>query len=81
MLREGRGNALGSALDAPEPTQDIDGEYGDARSGGNSGKRFLCAWFAVREAVAADHDGNQTGNLGNGAGEQGLDGRKTGVER
>ena len=78
----GKGSqAVGSALNAPEPTQDIDGEDGDARSGGNSGERLLGAWFAVGEAVAADHDGDQTGNLGNGAGEKALDGGKAGVER
>ena len=81
VLREGCRKRLGSALNAPEPTQDIDGENGNARSGGNPGERLLGARFAVGEAVAADHDRNQTGNLGNGAGEQALDGGKAGVER
>jgi len=80
VLREGRGNGLGSVLNAPEPTQDIDGENGNAGSGGNSGERLLCAWFAMGEAVAADHDRNQTCNLRNRAGEQALDGGKAGVE-
>ena len=69
------------ALYAPEPTQDIYGENGDARSGGNAGQRLFCAGFAVREAVAADHDCNQTGNLRDGAGEKALDGVKARVER
>ena len=81
MLREGCGNGSDGALNAPEPTQDIDGENSNARSGSNAGERLLCAWFAVGEAVAADHDRNQTGNLGNGAGEEALDGGKAGVER
>ena len=69
------------ALYAPEPTQDIHGENGNARSGGNASERLFCAGFAVREAVAADHDCNQTCNLRDGAGEKALDGVKAGVER
>ncbi len=72
---------MGRSLNAPEPAQDIDGENGNARSGGNAGERLLRAGFAVGEPVAADHDGNQTCNLGNRAGEEGLDGGKAGVER
>jgi hypothetical protein len=69
------------ALYAPEPTQDIYGENGDARSSGNASKRLFCAGFAMRESVAADHDCNQTGNLRDGAGEKALDGVKSRVER
>jgi hypothetical protein len=69
------------ALYAPEPTQDIYGENGDARSSGNASKCLFCAGFAVRESVAADHDCNQTGNLRDGAGEKGLYGVKARVER
>jgi hypothetical protein len=43
------------------------------RSGGNAGQRLFGAGFAVREAVAADHDCNETCNLRNGAGEKTLD--------
>jgi len=71
---------IGRSLNAPEPAQDIDGENGDARSGGNSGECFLGTGFAVRETIAADHDGDQTGNLGNRSGEEALDGGKAGVE-
>jgi hypothetical protein len=42
---------------------------------------FFCAGFAVGEAVAADHDCNQTCNLRNGSGEKALYGVKAGVER
>ncbi len=69
------------ALYAPEPTQDIHRKYRNARSGGNAGQRLLCAGFAVRESVAADHDRNQTCNLRDRAGEEALDGVKAGVER
>jgi len=72
---------LGRSLNAPEPAQDIDGENGNARSGGNSGERLLCAGFAVGEPVPADHDGNQACDLRNGAREKALDGGKAGVER
>jgi hypothetical protein len=72
---------LWKALYAPEPTQDIHGEDGNARSGGNSGECLFRTGFAVREAVAADHDRNQTCNLRNRAGEKALDGGKAGVER
>src|SRR5271165_7212617 len=72
---------LGRSLNAPEPAQDIDGENGNARSGGNAGERLLCAGFAMGEPVAADHDCNQTCNLRNRAGEKALDGGKAGVER
>jgi hypothetical protein len=70
-----------SALDAPEPTQDIHSKNRNTSSGGNAGERFLRPGFAVCEAVAADHDCNQTGNLRDGAGEKGLDGVKAGIER
>ena len=69
------------ALYAPEPTQDIHRENGNARSGGNASERLFCAGFAVREAVAADHDCNQTCNLRDRAGEKALDGVKAGIER
>ena len=69
------------ALYAPEPTQDIYGENGDARSSGDASKRLFCAGFAMRESVAADHDCNQTGNLCDSAGEKALDGVKARVER
>jgi hypothetical protein len=59
----------------PEPTQDIHGENGDTRSGGNTGRRLFCSRFAAREAVA------WTRNLRNGASEKALDSGKAGVER
>ena len=71
---------LGSALYAPEPTQDIHSENSNARTGGNSGEGLFRTRFAVGEAIAADHDCNQTCNLRNGASEKGLDGVKAGVE-
>ena len=48
----------GRALNAPEPTQDVHGENGNARSGGNAGQRLFCAGFTVGEAIAADDDGD-----------------------
>ena len=68
-------------LHAPEPTQDIHRENGNARSGGNASQRLFRAGFPVREAVAADHDCDQTCNLRNRAGEEALDRGKAGVER
>jgi len=53
-----KSGTLGRSLNAPEPAEDVDGQNGDAGSGGNAGERLLCAGFAVRESVAADHDGN-----------------------
>lgn len=68
-------------LYSPQPTQDIHRENSNARSGGNAGERLFCAGFAVREAVASDHDRHQTCNLRNGTGKEALDGRKARVER
>jgi len=59
-------------LNAPEPTQDIHGENGNAGSGGDTGERLLRAGFTVGEAVAADDNGDQACNLRNGSGEKGL---------
>jgi hypothetical protein len=42
---------------------------------------FLCARFAVRKLVAANHDCDEAGNLGNRASEEGLHGGKAGIER
>jgi hypothetical protein len=67
----------GVALYAPKPTQDIHGENGDARAGGNTGQRLFCGGFAVREAVASDNDCDQTRNFRNGASEKVLDSGKT----
>src|ERR1019366_7820098 len=75
------GKVAGRALYSPEPTQDIQSENGNAGSGGNAGQRLFCAGFTVGEAIAADDNGDQTSNLRNGAGEEGLDGVKAGVER
>ena len=72
---------MGRSLNAPEPAQDIDGENGNACSGGNAGERLLGAGFAMGETVAADDDSNQTGNLSDSAGEKALNGGKAGVER
>ena len=69
------------ALYSPEPTQDIHRENGDARSGGNTSERLFCAGFAMREAVAADHDCYQTCNFRDRAGEKALDSVKAGIER
>src|ERR1700677_451269 len=71
----------GTALYAPEPTQDIHGENGNPGSGGSAGQRLLGTGFAVGEAVTADHDCHQACHLGNGPGKQGLDGGEAGVER
>ena len=68
------------ALYAPEPTQDIHCHNGNARSGGNTSERLFGAGFAVREAVAADHDCYQTCNFRDRPGEKALDGVEAGVE-
>jgi len=62
------------ALYAPEPTQDIHCHNGNARTGGDAGERLFGAGFAVREAVPADHDRNQTCNPRDRAGKKALDG-------
>ncbi len=69
------------ALYAPEPTQDIYGENGNARSSGNASQRLFCAGFAMREAIAADHDCYQTCNLRDRPGEKALDSVKARIER
>ena len=68
------------ALDAPEPGQDVDSENGDSGSGGDAGESFLGSRFPVRKPVAADHDRDQACDLGDGSGEEGLEGSKAGVE-
>src|SRR6266436_7716921 len=81
MFATGSKVAVGKVLHAPEPTQDIHGEDGNARSGSNTGECLFRTRFAVGEAVAADHYRNQTCNLRNRAGEKALDGGKAGIER
>jgi hypothetical protein len=71
---------LNLPLYAPEPTQHIYGKNGNARSCGNASKRLFCAWFAVREAVAADHDCDQTCNFRDRPCEEALDSVKAGIE-
>ena len=68
------------ALYAPEPTQDIHRENGDARSGSNAGQRLLCVGFAVCETVPADHDCYKACNFRNRSGEKGLDGVEASIE-
>ena len=60
---------MGTELYAPEPTQNIHCENGNARSRSDSGERLLRAGFAVSEAVAADDDGNQTCDFRDRSGE------------
>ena len=52
-------------LHTPEPTQDVHSEDGNAGSGGDPSKGLLGSWFPMGEAVTADHNGNQAGDLGN----------------
>jgi hypothetical protein len=56
-------------------------ENGNPGSGGDTGQGFLCARFPVSEAIAADHDGNETCDLRNRAREKALYGGKARVER
>ncbi len=81
MLANGIEGGWEDALHAPEPTQDIHRENGNARSGSNASQRLFRAGFAVREAVAADDDRDQTCNFRDRASEEALDGVKAGVER
>lgn len=81
MFATGSKVPVGKVLHAPEPTQDIHSEDGNARSGRNTGERLFRTRFAMGEAVSADHYRNQTCNLRNRAGEKALDGGKAGVER
>ena len=54
---------------APEPTQDVGSENGNTRAGGYAGESFLCAGFAMCEAIAANHNRNQACHLRNGSGD------------
>src|SRR6266550_3543557 len=47
-------------------------ENGNTRAGGYAGESFLCAGFAMCEAIAANHNRNQACHLRNGSGEEGL---------
>ena len=47
-------------LYAPEPTQDVDSENGNTCAGGYAGKSLFGARFAMREAIAANHNRNQS---------------------
>ena len=47
----------------------------------DSGKRLLRSGFTVREAITADHDGDQACDLGHRASEECLKESETGVER
>ena len=69
------------SLHAPEPRQDIHSENGNAGSGSDSGQCFLGSGFAMRKAVAADHNCDQRGDLGNRACEEGLESGKPCVKR
>ena len=60
--------------------QDVGREYGDAGSGSHARKSFLRAGLAVCELIAADHDGDQAGDLGDRSGEQGLQVGESGIE-
>ncbi len=73
----GAGEAL---LYTPQPTEDIRRHDGDTSSRCDSGERLLRAGFTVREAIAADHDGDQARDLGHSAGEECLKGSEASVE-
>src|ERR1700733_8664830 len=64
-----------------EPTEDIRRHQGNASSRCDSGKRLLRSGFTVREAITADHDGDQACDLGHRASEECLKESETGVER
>ena len=58
------GFGLKFRLHTPKPRQYVGGEHGNPRAGGDTGQSLLGARLAVRELVAANHDCDQTGNLG-----------------
>lgn len=70
-----------SRLGSPQPAQYVRGEHCDSGSGGDTGKRLLRAGFSMREAVTANHDGNQTGDLRDRAGEEVLQRGEPAIER
>lgn len=70
----------GVFLHAPEPSQNIHGENGNASAGSDASQCLLRAWLPVRKAVAANDDSDQTRDLGDGSREEGLNGREAGVE-
>ena len=59
-------------LDTPQPGKDVGRKHSDASTGGDSGEGSLTARFAVRKLISAYHNGNQTRDLGDRAGEQCL---------
>src|ERR1700691_1129949 len=67
-------------LDAPEPAQNVDRHDGDSGSGGDPRQGLFCAWLTVRETVAANHDGDEAGDLGDGSREQSLKRIESGIE-
>src|SRR5215469_18433528 len=68
-------------LDTPQPSEDVRRKHGDPSAGRDSSEGFLAARFAVGKLISAYDDGDQTGDLCDGAGEQCLQGGKTVVER
>ena len=67
-------------LDAPQPSQNIRGEYSDPASCRDAGERLLCAWFTMGKLVSANDDGNQAGDFRYRAGEEGLQGGEPGIK-
>jgi hypothetical protein len=65
----------------PQPSENIRGKNGYPCASGNTGEGFFGAWLSVRETIAADHDRNQTCDLGDGSSKEGLNGGKSGIER
>ena len=61
-----------AGLGAPKPSENIGRHDRYPGSGSDARKRLLRARFSVRERIAADHDGDKAGGLGNRSGKEGL---------
>ena len=69
-----------ACLHTPKPTQDVHSENGNTSSGGNPSEGLFRAGFAVRKAIAADHNCNQAGDPRNRSSEEGLESGEAGVK-
>ena len=67
-------------LNTPKPCQNVGGKHGNPRACGYTGKSLFGAWFAMRELVTPNYDGDQACDFGNSACEKGLHCGESGIE-
>jgi hypothetical protein len=66
---------------APEPTKDVGGEDSDPGTRSHTCESPLCAGCSMSKFVAANHNGDQAGDLGDGSCEECLKGGESGIKR